>query len=249
MQLEVSNLRPTIIPKSDQLNADQLVGGDMTVTVTDVRVSSSEDQPVIIHYTGDNGRPYKPCKTMRKVLIFAWGEDGRQWVGRSMQLYHDASVRFGGSEVGGIRIRSMTDIEQPIRVNLTATKGKKALHTIEPLVVVTLDRVRAAIDAATNRASLEHAKSLAMQLAGDDLATAQHLYSERVKQLKKAATPAASRPTTFDLQAGLKRITDCTDLAVLQLIGDEVQDMAPGADQEAMLAALLKRDGELSAKN
>ena len=47
---DVHDLRPTIVPKSDQLNAEQLLGGPMTVTVTDVRVSDSAEQPVSIHY-------------------------------------------------------------------------------------------------------------------------------------------------------------------------------------------------------
>ena len=191
MQIDVSNLRPTIVPKSDQLNADQLVGGPMTVTVAEVRVTTSDDQPVIVHYEGENGRPFKPCKTMRKLLIFAWGEDGRAWAGRSMTLYHDPSVRFGGSEVGGIRISHMSDIEGPIRVNLTATKGKKALHTIEPLVVVTLEQVKGAINAAKNKAGMEHAKQLAMQLPGDQLDEALQLYRAKVEALKAAAKPAA----------------------------------------------------------
>lgn len=191
MQIDVSNLRPTIVPKSDQLNADQLVGGPMTVTVSEVRVTTSDDQPVIVHYEGENGRPFKPCKTMRKLLIFAWGEDGRAWAGRSMTLYHDPSVRFGGSEVGGIRISHMSDIEGPIRVNLTATKGKKALHTIEPLVVVTLEQVKGAINAAKNKAGMEHAKQLAMQLPGEQIDEALHLYRAKVEALKAAAKPAA----------------------------------------------------------
>ena len=105
----------------------------MTVTVTDVRVSDSAEQPVSIHYTGEDGRPYKPCKTMRKMLIFAWGQDGRAWIGRSMTLYNDPSIRFGGATVGGVRISHMTDIERDIAISLTATKGKKAMHTIKLL--------------------------------------------------------------------------------------------------------------------
>lgn len=129
-KIDVKDLRPTIIPKADQLNADQLLGGPMVVTVTDVRVVGGDDQPVSIHYRNDNGRPYKPCKTMRKVLIHAWGPDGSQWVGRSMELFNDPAVRWGGEEVGGIRIARLTDIPKNIRVALTATKGKKTLHDI-----------------------------------------------------------------------------------------------------------------------
>jgi hypothetical protein len=190
MSIDVSNLRPTIIPKSDQLNADQLVGGPMTVTITEVRVTASDDQPVIIHYQGENGRPYKPCKTMRKVLIFAWGEDGRQWAGRSMTLYNDPSVRFGNAEVGGIRISHMTDIEQPVRVSLAATKGKKALHTIEPLTMATIEQVKAAISAATNKDGMKRAKALAIQLPSNLIPEALELYRAKLLELTKPGKPS-----------------------------------------------------------
>lgn len=129
---DIKNLSDTIIPKSDQLNAEQLMGGPITITVTSVRRGES-DQPVVIGYEGDSGRPYKPCKTMRKVLIFAWGEDGGKWVGRQMQLFCDHSVMFGGVKVGGIRISHMSDIDRDISVALTATKGKKAQVTIKKM--------------------------------------------------------------------------------------------------------------------
>lgn len=131
MSTDITDLRSTIIPKSDQLNAEQLLGGPITISITDVRIGSSAEQPISVHYEGENGRPYKPCKTMRKVLIFAWGPDGREWIGRSLTLYNDPQVKFGGDEVGGIRISHMTDIERDVQVSLTATRGKKALHTIK----------------------------------------------------------------------------------------------------------------------
>ena len=134
MNATVEDLRATIVPKSDQLNSEQLLGGPLTITVSDVRLSGGADQPVVIHYAGENGRPYKPCLTMRKVLIHAWGPDGRQWPGRSMTLYNDPSVKWGGEEVGGIRISHMTDIERDIRVSLTTTRGKKAKYEIKKLI-------------------------------------------------------------------------------------------------------------------
>ena len=131
MPTDITDLRATIAPKSDQLNAEQLLHGPLTITVTDVRVGASDEQPISVHYEGEQGRPFKPCKTMRKVLIFAWGPDGREWIGRAMTLYNDPQVRFGGAEVGGIRISHMSDIDRDINVSLTATRGKKALHTIK----------------------------------------------------------------------------------------------------------------------
>ncbi len=131
---DVSNLSDTIVPNSNQLNADQLLGASMTIRVTGVKRGSGDDQPVIVNYEGDNGRPWKPCKSMRKVLIFAWGEDGSQWAGRMATLYNRKDVKFGGIEVGGIRISHLSHIKADIALSLNSTRGKK-----EPLVVKKLD--------------------------------------------------------------------------------------------------------------
>lgn len=194
---DISDLRRTIVPKSDQLNAEQLLNSDMTIAVSEVRMGTSEEQPVILHYINDEGRPYKPCKTMRKLLIFAWGEDGRAWVGRSMTLFNDAEVRFGGMTVGGIRIRALSHIDKPIKVSLTATKGKKALHSIDVLQAATLGPVLEAIEAATNKADMDRAKAMAMELTVPaEIERAQKAYAARVQALKKK--PEAAKPATYD---------------------------------------------------
>lgn len=133
MNATVEDLRSTILPRSDQLNSEQLLGSPITIKVTDVRIGNDE-QPVIVLYENDGGRPYKPSKTQRKVLLFAWGPDGRNWIGRSMTLYCDPKIKFGGEEVGGIRISHISDIERDLQLSLTATKGKKAAHIVKRLV-------------------------------------------------------------------------------------------------------------------
>lgn len=130
---EVVDLRDTIVPKSDQLNAEQLLGGPITVTVTDVRRGGGEEQPVVVHYEGEGGRPFKPCKTVRKVLVFAWGPNGNDWIGRSMTLYNRPDVKFGGEEVGGIRVSHLSHIPKDIAVSLTETRGRKAKTSIKRL--------------------------------------------------------------------------------------------------------------------
>ncbi len=237
---DVSDLRSTIVPKSDQLNSEQLLTGDMTITVTDVRIGN-EEQPVVVHYEGENGRPYKPCKTMRTLLIFAWGEDGRAWVGKSMTVYNDPAVRFGGMDVGGIRISHLSDIEGEIKVNLTATRGKKSLHTIQKLTVTTLADVLAAIKSATGREGMQKAKSLASKLTNQaDIDKALKAYGDKVAALKAKAAPTTSVPTFAE------RIAACTDLKLLQQIGEEIEAATTGDEQKELLDLLLKRDGELT---
>lgn len=122
-----------IIAKSDQLNSDDLVGGPITVTISGVKGSDNPEQPVSISYEGDAGKPYKPCKSMRRVMVGVWGMDAAKYVGRSMTLYRDPDVQFGGMKVGGIRISHMSDIDAKKSMALTSTRGKKGLYTVQPL--------------------------------------------------------------------------------------------------------------------
>ena len=62
------NIQKTIEAKSDQLNADDLIGKSRTIKITDVKVLDSDVQPVLISFEGDNGKPYKPSKGMIRVL-------------------------------------------------------------------------------------------------------------------------------------------------------------------------------------
>lgn len=120
--------------KSDQLNADDLIGISKTITVTKVN-GAEGDQPIAIHYEGDNGKPFKPCKTIRRVLLAIWGRYANDYVGRSMTVYRDDSVQFGGLQVGGIRISHMSNIDKETVVVVAKSKGKKAGMKILPLVV------------------------------------------------------------------------------------------------------------------
>ena len=185
---DVSRLRTTIIPKSDQLNSEQLITGPITINITDVKTGSAE-QPIIINYEGDEGRPYKPCKTMRKVLIFAWGDDGFTWPGKALTLYCDDSVKFGGAQVGGIRISHMSDITRDIALSLTATRGKKVIHTVKRLVIDHAANIRQAPDAA----SLKAAFKAAYRAADDDASKAEFkaAYDARMAELTKQPEQAA----------------------------------------------------------
>ena len=69
----MNDLSFTIKPKSDQLNADDLIAGPITVTVQAVNVYESPDQPVSV-VIGNGCQPYKPCKSMRRLMIAVWGK-------------------------------------------------------------------------------------------------------------------------------------------------------------------------------
>ena len=132
--MSINDLSKTIKPKSDQLNADDMIGGPITVTVQSVSLSGQDDQPIVLQ-VGNGLQPYKPCKSMRRLLVFCWGKDGNEWAGRSMTLFNDPSVTWAGQKVGGIRISHISAIDESISIALTATRGKRKPYTVEPLII------------------------------------------------------------------------------------------------------------------
>lgn len=129
----MTDLAKTIAPKSDQLNADDLIAGPRTIRITEVRGSDDADQPIAIHFEGDDRKPYKPCKSMRRVLVHAWGADGKTYAGRLATLYCDPDVQFGGIKVGGIRISHLSHIERDMTVPLMVTRGQRRPYTVKAL--------------------------------------------------------------------------------------------------------------------
>lgn len=133
---KIMTLRDTIAPKSDQLNFDDVAISPVTVRVVKMAMGSAE-QPVIVNIcnaeTGEPMRDFKPCKTVRRVLIKAWGEKGRDWIGKRMTLYGDQAVKYGGAEVGGIRVSHVSGITAPLRLMLTQSRGRKNETIIQVL--------------------------------------------------------------------------------------------------------------------
>ena len=126
------NLSNTVAPKSDQLNADDLIAGPRTIRITAVSAGSSE-QPVNVSFEGDNNRPWKPSKGMRRVLIALYGPDSSAFIGQRVTLYNDTSVTFGPDTTGGIRISHASGIRTPLEIALTVKKGKRKPFRVEPL--------------------------------------------------------------------------------------------------------------------
>jgi hypothetical protein len=126
------DLTESIIPRSDQVNSDDLIAGPVTVTITEVRAGNPE-QPVEVHLAEFPGRPYKPSKSMRRVMVQAWGPEASAYTGRRLTLFRNPEIKFGGATVGGIEISAMSHLPKRLTVSLMVTRGKRKPHTVEPL--------------------------------------------------------------------------------------------------------------------
>jgi hypothetical protein len=120
-------------PRSDQLNAEDLLTGPQTITVTAVTRGTAEQPVDIVTEEYGPGRPYKPSKTMRRVIMAAWGTNTASYTGRRMTIYRDPEVMFGRDKVGGIKISHLSHIDKRLELALTVTRGKRASFSVEPL--------------------------------------------------------------------------------------------------------------------
>jgi hypothetical protein len=148
------DISETLAPTSDQLDAIELVAGPRIFTIASVSAGNAE-QPVQVHLA-EFPRPWRPGKSMRRVLAFCWSADASTWVGRRVELFFDPEVTFGKEKPGGTRISRLSHIDGPKKVPLLVTRGKSALYTVTPLtdadVVAALRNEWKAADAARKKA-------------------------------------------------------------------------------------------------
>ena len=144
-----------IVAKSDQLNAIDLVGRDVTGTIVDVKPGPA-DQPVhIITDVYSPSRPWKPSKTALRDIVQVWGTDSTAWVGRRLTLWNDPEVLWAGQPVGGVRIRAMSHIEKAFEAKHVITRGKTKKVMIQPLADVDPEKVTAALNAISNASTVQ----------------------------------------------------------------------------------------------
>lgn len=185
-------VRASIVPKSDQLNADDLLTGPVTVTIKKVRKGDRE-QPIHIDLAEYEGKSYRPCKTMRRVLIAVFSDDPKHWVGQRMTLYCDPDVMWAGVKVGGIRISHLSGLETARTFLLTVGRGKRSEVTIHPLPVVTTELTNedrefiAATTAAIEEADAKTLEAFVGQIKGASKgvrAALRPVYAKRKKELE-----------------------------------------------------------------
>lgn len=130
-------LQEALAPRSDQLNADDLIVGPRTLKITGARIVEGDrgGKKITINFEGDNGKPWKPCKTMGRAMVMVWAiTDEAQLVGKAVTVYRDPEVSFGDQgKIGGIRISHMSHIDGPKTVKLTVSQGKKSTFVFKPL--------------------------------------------------------------------------------------------------------------------
>lgn len=202
----MNDMSGVIVPKSDQINADDFIAGPQTITIRDVQIRGGQEQPVSIFFNGSE-KAFRPCKSMSRVLVHAWGADAKLYIGRSLTLYRDPTVKWGGLEVGGIRISHMSNIEGKLQMQLTATKGQRRPHVVMPLLTQQrpagdVDGILQGIGDCRDQAALrEFWKQNSETIPDEQYDRVLAAFNARLAEVKNGQTRSPTQPATGPLPA------------------------------------------------
>lgn len=112
------DITDALAPKSDQLDAIELVNPRTFTIDTGSRLGNREGQAVVEIRLVDFPRVWRPSKGMLDAIVAIWGTNAAQWAGQTVTLYNDREVTFGKDKVGGVRIAAMSGIDKPTTVQI-----------------------------------------------------------------------------------------------------------------------------------
>lgn len=128
-------MKVSVVPKSDQWNADDFLGGPRSFTVTGAQPRKDDPERFEVTLAESNTKVWRPPNGMASVLIQLWGNDSKLWNGKRVTLFTDPSVKFGKETPGGIRISHMSDIgDSPVTVKIRVQRGRRGPYTVQPLI-------------------------------------------------------------------------------------------------------------------
>lgn len=129
----VLDITPLIAAKSDELCGDDLMVGERVLIITAVDGDGEDSKKLRLHYSGGDGKPWRPCKGMLRVIGSVWGPYANDWIGRSIKVFRYPEATYGGKKVGGVRIKGMSNIAAPFSVAVKESRTLMREYKIELL--------------------------------------------------------------------------------------------------------------------
>lgn len=124
---DYETLYPGRFLKKEALPAPKMIR-IVAVTSTDLENDKGAmEQKVTVKYKAADGEgEIVWCKTNAALTAAALGtRDYEQWIGKVITIFHDPSVRFGGKNVGGVRVFGAPTMTKPLTVEIKMPRRKK----------------------------------------------------------------------------------------------------------------------------
>lgn len=132
---ETVPLQRLVEANSDQINAADIMGEPITATIEGYKIKPGDKQVIELKLSGQD-KPWRPCLTIRRILVNVWGHY-TDWPGHALTLYCDQSVVYGGEKVGGIRVSHMDGISEAKHIMIKKNKKSYMEYVVQPLTLNT----------------------------------------------------------------------------------------------------------------
>jgi hypothetical protein len=95
-----------------------------SVVMDEINSDHGKEEKPILRFAG-NVKPLILNRGNAETIASFYGDDSAAWTGKSIELYFDPSVMFGGKRVGGIRVRKpatagVSMVSRPATVNTSS---------------------------------------------------------------------------------------------------------------------------------
>jgi hypothetical protein len=163
------DITDALAPKSDQLDAIELVAPRTFTIDSGSRLGKRQGQPVVEIRLVGFPRVWRPSKGMLDAIVAVWGTNAAEWAGQSVTLYNDREVTFGDDKVGGVRISAMSGIDKPrtVQIRGRGQGARKIPWQVQPIATAPATPDPADyVDAITAAATIDVLKA-AWQAAAD----------------------------------------------------------------------------------
>lgn len=189
---DVTDAREFMVIKSDQMNYEDFISGPQAFIITKLGRKMDKGEPrLMVYLSGREKTPWIPSKGMVKCLsnISGWGPNLKDWIGRSITLFGEPTVMFGGKELGGIRVSHISHIEEQYVTKISERRGVRTDYLIKPMRELSADPYpQAKFDQAlpTIKSKLASREITLQQVIAQCQKTGQ-LSAEQLKALEEAA--------------------------------------------------------------
>jgi hypothetical protein len=83
------------------------------VTMEEVTGDAGKEMKATLHFEGDQLKPMILNKGNAVTIAETFGDDTDAWVGKTIEVFTDPGVMFGGKRVGGLRVRVPAQQQRP----------------------------------------------------------------------------------------------------------------------------------------
>lgn len=118
--------------KSDQLNALDLIGGAIVISIVSVKYNHGGEQPVEIFYKESN-LPWKPAKSVLRTISSYWTDETDDWINKNVEIYFEPTVLWAGKADGGVRISGLSDIPAAEDIRVKEGRNRSIIYKIKKL--------------------------------------------------------------------------------------------------------------------